>query len=508
MKRLIRFVFIFFAITVAISCQEKDEQEIEIRTNVIEYEIYGNPGVWLKHKDKYYCFFEVGFGNVLTRSTNHFYVLNQKGKIEHKVPVPNDLNGFYMDLFIRNDSVFVIEYMDKNTYYLDLNKNQWTETQKADDLIYEDEDFYVTALNFGEWGSTTWFKDKKTNIYYELASSTPVVNKLNGKYYLTENQSVLEVKNPRELLESKLGYNYETATTKLHIQDGNYSLKGADFIVQDTSFYLVSIFDIATSFVANNNLYHIYKDSIGTRIGKAINNELVSIDDRLKGIHPFRNYFNYRNRISESGYQTLQFRTEDKDVYGIIEIENNRLTINYLKNTYTTSKMKGEEDLKWFTKTFKTYFSDFDKLTVNQIQKIEQKVKAIDYTSIDRAGKLFDEKNDLEIPQTYVKFIQPNQELLTRYYYTTENENFKVISFVWYKSKKNDNKLAFPLKKENDRTFDEKADYIRNFLIQELGEPFLEEISDSSTDLFWRKSGKRVWFDNRGYELIVQIIEE
>jgi|SRR5690554_823783 len=165
MKRLIRFVFIFFAITVAISCQKKDEQEIEIVTNVIEYEIYGNPGVWLKHKDKYYCFFEVGFGNVLTRSTNHFYVLNEKGKIEYKVPVPNDLHYFYMDLFVRNDSVFAIEHMYKNTFYLDLNKNQWTETQKADDFIYEDEDFYVTALNFGEWDSTTWFREKKTNIY-------------------------------------------------------------------------------------------------------------------------------------------------------------------------------------------------------------------------------------------------------------------------------------------------------------------------------------------------------
>jgi len=348
------------------------------------------------------------------------------------------------------------------------------------------------------------------NIYYELASTTPVINKLNGNYYLTESQNVLEIKNPRELLESKLPYNYQTATTKLHVQEGSYSLKGADFIVQDTSFYLVSIFDIATSFVTNKDIYHTYKDSMGTRIGKVINKELISIDDRLKEIHPFRNYFNYRNRISESGYQTLQFRTEDKDICGIIEIENNRLTINYFKNTYMVSKMKGEEDLKWFTKTFKTYFSDFDKLTVNQIQNIEQKEKAIDYTSTGRAGKLFDEKNDLEIPQTYVKFIEPNQELLTRYYYTTENEreNFKVISFVWYKSKNNEDKSAFPLKKENDRTFDEKADYIRNFLTQELGKPFSEEISDGSTDLFWIKSGKRVWFDNRGYELIVQIIEE
>lgn len=510
MRRIAIFVLIFFAITMIISCQKKENYEIEVITNVIEYEIYGEPSVWLKHKNKYYCFFEVGFGNVLTSNTNHFYVLNENGKIEHKVPVPNDLNKYYIDLFVRNDSVFAIEHMYKNTFYLDLSKNQWTEAPKTDDFIYEDEDFYVEALSFGEWGSTTWFKDKKTNIYYELSSTTPIINKLNGKYYLTENQNILEVKDPRELLEVKKGYNYETANIKLHIEEGSYSLKGSEFIVQDTSFYLVSKFDIATSFVANNNLYHIYEDSIGTRIGKVINKQLVPIDDRLKDLKPYRNHFNYRNRISKSGYQTVQFLTDDKNICGIIEIENNKLTINYFKNTFRISKMKDEEDLAWFTKIFKSYFTEFHTLTVNQIQDIEEKVNAIDYTPNVRVGKLFGEKNDLEIPQTYVKFIETNQELLTRYYYTRKNEkeSFKVISFVWYTSKNNEDKLSFTLKKENDRTFDEKADYIKSFLTQELGQPYSEEISSRSTDLVWRKSGKRVWFDNRGSKLIVQIIEE
>src|SRR5690606_40909496 len=95
----------------------------------------------------------------------------------------------------------------------------------------------------------------------------------------------------------------------------------------------------------------------------------------------------------------------------------------------------------------KSYFTEFHTLTVNQIQDIEEKVNAIDYTPNVRVGKLLGEKNDLEIPQTYVKFIETNQELLTRYYYTRENEkeSFKVISFVWYTSKNNEDKLSFTL---------------------------------------------------------------
>lgn len=508
MKKVAMFISLFFISSIIFSCKEK--QEIEIITNTIEYEIFGRPLTWLKHKDKYYCFFERGFGNFLTPSTNHFYVLNEKGKVETKVPVPEGLDYLYIDLFVRNDSIFTIEYMYKNTFYLDLDKNQWVETKKADDLIYEDDDFYVTALNFGEWGATTWFRDKKINIQYELASTTPIINKLDGIYYLTESQNIIEVKNPKELLESKLSYNYKNATTELHIQEGSHSLKGSEFIFQDSTFSWFSKFDIATSFVANNNLYHIYRDSIGTKIGKLINKQLVSVNNDLSEIRPYRNYFNYRNRISKNDYQTVQFLTEDENICGIIEIENGRLKVNYFKNVLTAHKMKKNKDEKWFTKVFSLYFSKFDNLTLNQIQSIEQKENAIDYTSTRRAGNLFDETNDLEIPETYVKLIEPDKELLTRYYYTKENEkeSFKVISFVWYKSKKGKGKPIIPNKTEKDIGFVKKADYVRNFLTKELGEPFSEEVSEYSANLFWRKNGKKVWFSDRGDEVIVQIIQE
>ena len=76
-------------------------------------------------------------------------------------------------MYIKNDTIFTTEYYNHNTFYLDKNNN-WIETKKGIDLYYDDKDYSVYSLDFGEWGGVTWFKDKQTGTQFEIGATTPV----------------------------------------------------------------------------------------------------------------------------------------------------------------------------------------------------------------------------------------------------------------------------------------------------------------------------------------------
>src|SRR5690606_35791541 len=92
--------------------------------------------------------------------------------------------------------------------YLDLKKDKWIKTKKGIDLHYEDFDYSVYSLDFGEWGGITWFEDKQTLQQYEIGVTTPIINKLNDVYYLTDEKSILIIEDPKKLDISKVPYDY------------------------------------------------------------------------------------------------------------------------------------------------------------------------------------------------------------------------------------------------------------------------------------------------------------
>lgn len=119
----------------------------------------------VKYKDEFYCFFEEVKRDDSRRDIKFCFVFSGTGKDLKKIEVPDDIqNTIYYDLFVKNNNVFVKTYMDSKTFYFDTQKLKWVKTKNADDLIFEDEKFYVYSLDFGEWGGKTWFKDKKTGL--------------------------------------------------------------------------------------------------------------------------------------------------------------------------------------------------------------------------------------------------------------------------------------------------------------------------------------------------------
>jgi len=169
MKILLQISILLFFLQ---SCQS---QNFKTEYKNFEINIAGEPGPWLKHNNKFYCYFLTDNDKYSSGSTHHFYILDEKGNTESKISVPQKLQTFYYDLYVKNDTIFTKEYNNKNTFYLE--KNEWIETKKGVDLFYEDNNYNVYSLDFGEWGGVTWFEDKKTNKQYEFSASSPIIDK-------------------------------------------------------------------------------------------------------------------------------------------------------------------------------------------------------------------------------------------------------------------------------------------------------------------------------------------
>ncbi len=233
-----------------VSCSaEKDE--LSFKYENFEVHLPGIPGKWLKHKDKYYCFFtrELAYSTV-----NDFYILNKKGEVEFEIPAPGELSTFHYEFYRRGDSLFVTEQLNGASFYLDESAMRWKKIGRDVDLHYEDENYRVYAQDWGEWGGITWFEDKKDAQQYELEGNWPIVHKLSGKYFITYEKELLEIKDPRALEKTKQPYTYLSGEfSPLSSSARTGSIRRFAF-PEGHSFFL-------TSFVQKNKLYSVFYEA-------------------------------------------------------------------------------------------------------------------------------------------------------------------------------------------------------------------------------------------------------
>ncbi len=285
----------------------------------------------VKYKDYFYCFFNEVKKDHSRRDIKFFFIFSEKGDNLIKIEVPNEIqNTVYYDLFLRNDTIFAKTYMDSKTFYFDRDKQKWRKTSEVDDMIYEDNRFYFTFLDFGEWGSTTWVIDKKTGKQYEIASSGKIINKVDSTYYITSPLRILKIDNLTDLKLTDKDYQYGTIRKKDHAE-GTNSLQGAEIIFKDTSFTEWDWIDkepklrIVTSFVRENRLYHLCVDSTKTFIAELENGQIKPIQNIESKLSFFDWYYSHRSKIQKDGSQLLKFKTNNK--LGLIEINGQKVNI-------------------------------------------------------------------------------------------------------------------------------------------------------------------------------------
>lgn len=285
------------------------------------------------YRNEFYCFFKEVLKNNDRREINFCFAFSNDGKNLRKIEIPKDfVSSIYHDFFVKNDTLYLKSYMEGESYFFNIEKYKWVKTKTIDDLIFEDEMYSVFALDFGEWGGKTWFKDKKTSVEYEIELSSPIINKIDSTYYISGRNFVYKIDKPKLLNECD-----EEVTYKNIEKNGKYTTWygksiGYERIYKDTTEQ--NIFDnqfiphIVSSFVWQNELLHIYVTKTETFVARIDKNAIIPIQT-IGTKQRFFNWVNsYRCKIQKDGSQLLKFRSQNK--FGLITLNGENIDTYYL----------------------------------------------------------------------------------------------------------------------------------------------------------------------------------
>jgi hypothetical protein len=227
-------------------------------------------------------------------------------------------NCFGQDKFIIKDSVGQYEF----------NKS---DIKVDSDNIFEDSLYIVSKTCSGEWGGTIKFKNKKTGIEYSASSTCAVVvNKLKGKYYITNTlahlggfSEILEISNPEvmNVFELPKPKRKKGKTIIRYVgDDESKSTRGTKQLVDS-----IGVLTLA-SFTYNEQLYHIVTDYKKTFLTKIENNKFITLDTITD-----TSIWTYDPEVfvKSDGHLIVLFKNQE--VEGALDIYENQITVKRKK---------------------------------------------------------------------------------------------------------------------------------------------------------------------------------
>lgn len=504
-KPILLLVLFFFAIQ---GFAQEDKINISIDTTYIKLKQITKPAVNIslenavKFNNKYYCIINETPLTETSWDANKFIIISDKGDSVKEVELPNEfISSFYTDLFIYKDRVTIKDYYDLKTYYLDTIQNKWIETEEADDLIYVDEEFYITYMYFGEWGSTTWFRDKKTNKEYDIIGYKDVF-RLNGDFYLIGYGGVNILKDVSKLKLSKEDYYYKKIKEEKALKNQLFGSTNEPELIsyfQETPYDIYSrenYSSIITSFISDNKLYHICSDSTKKYIGYISNKNMVIIDTLPDDIQMFNMYNSYRCRIQKDNSQIIKFDQKgDKNQFGFIEIKDNKIKIRYFIHDIDSVDYIGKERFEMAFDSIFNYLISNKDITISQIDSLENIYGGIDTKLVFTKENTRDSKHKLVGGKRYYKIQDSIISNRIDYFYTENDSLVKQINFEWDKTpiykKINEGYMQSynsfdesPYEKDFDIQFNE----LLNKITKQLGKPKIKK-EKNYKDYKWKRKG-------------------
>jgi hypothetical protein len=197
--------------------------------------------------------------------------------------------------------------------------------------IFEDSLYVVSKTCSGEWGGTIKFTNKKTGTEYSASSTCPVVvNKLNGKYYITNTlahmsgfSEVLEISNPdlMTVFELPKPRSKKGKTIVRYVGDDEAkSTNGTKQLVDS-----IGVLTLAT-FPYKGQLYHIVTDFEKTFLTKIENNRFVTIDT-VSEISIWT--YNPEVFLKQDRHMIVFFKNQEAE--GVLDIFENQITVRRKK---------------------------------------------------------------------------------------------------------------------------------------------------------------------------------
>jgi len=330
-----RYIISIILITTIWSCRQNEKPYISEKFVVKKYSIPGLNKIRtvIFFKDHYYCL----------ASNKRFICLNNKFDLDSTIT--NSINNIDFDYaFLLGDSLIAVTYNNgefSQDYYLNKEvKWQLSKSKHSPQLFYEDDKYLAYECCVGEYGGALFFTNKQTKRVYSCpATCARNINKFDGSYYVTislthleGSTKILKIDDPSKLYEltvdsMKTYCNWWTQLTseKGHNNGGKYSkFEIGTKKILDTIGVLTM-----TSFVYNNNLYHINTDRRNrTFISKIQGDSLLLIDSifnqSLWSYNPENRKFGSMQLHSFNNHETSGFLTIKNDTISIIIFENTK----------------------------------------------------------------------------------------------------------------------------------------------------------------------------------------
>lgn len=434
----------------------------------------------IKSKGRYYCFFDESYHYTYGKvDKKHLFVMSDTGEDINYIDFPEDIdNTTYFDFFVMNDSIFAKIYQDRKCYYLDTTLLKWKEVPEVDDIVHEDDEFKVTYLDFGEWGQGTWFINKETGIQYKLDINSNYIIKNDGRYFITNVNSVIEIANPELLQLCKEPNYYENLKGKYPKEEITSTIQVINYIYYDS----LLRHPLITSFIMNNEFYQVYLDDSVSYIGRIISDSLVPVQ-KLGSSSFFNWYYSYRGQSGEN--KLLKF-IESFNTYSLADIDNQRINITYLIHNHDSLNYLGTDSFN----DFLTILSGSKGgINFKQAANFEMSSRSVDL----KADNLFlDFDSDVRFPKDdfqskrFVKVINRYVAQTSEYIYNRHNDSVKFIRIDWcstepwdYINENEDNKAA--------KIFSQKQEEIIGIITSLTGnKPFKKKTDKYGTDLYWK----------------------
>jgi hypothetical protein len=471
------------------------ESGFSLIQDTISISVNGRMTHALEYNDKYYVLFEQRLMKYGGYGKRWLYIFSNN-ELEKVIDCPEEMKTVYLDFYVQNDSIILKPYMDEQSYLFDNKTLKWNKIDKTDDLIFEDSDFYVYSLDFGEWGGKTWFKDKKTNSQYVLESTTPLINKIDNTYYLTNSFQVLKINNPRELTKCDSDVIYEN----IQKTGKNYSWysqsKGYELIYEDED---VDYFDfsyhprIVNSFVFNNELLHIYETDTASYLSRIVNNKIQPFEKILDDVKFFNWYYSYRCKNLNGSNELLKFNTTNDQIYGLTTIKDNKIYATFLVNDVELKpKTIGKErSNEIFENRLKAILADFSKLTLTEIESKEKEWKTFDITPNHKIGigESWNPNNyDIDINQSYLVVEDSIISNSIMYYATKKTHLVRAVTINWEKTQ--NSRIEFGNEKSASEVFLTRFNDLVLIITNELGTPNLINEEKKNQSFVWTIQNK------------------
>lgn len=496
MPRTLAIIIISFLLISTCTAESKQKEysasasKFTLQKDTIAINLKGEITHALMFRDKYYVLFEQSLLKYGGYGKRWLYIISN-GKVEKIIDCPKEMKTIYLDFYVRNDSILLKPYMDEKSYTLNLTNFTWQEILQTDDLIYEDSDFNVFSLDFGEWGGETWFVDKKTGSEYVLECTTPLINKLDKTYYLTSSYQVHKIENPLNLTkcDSEVTYQNIQKTGKYHSW---YSKEmGYETIYTNDKkdhFGFSYSPNIVSSFVFNNELLHVYETDTATYLARIINGNIEPFEQILEGVTFFNWSYSYRCRNLNGNNELLKFKTNNEHVFGLVMVDENKIFVTILVNN---AEMKppiigAENSNTLLKKRLNTILVNPKNLTLTQIESEENKWKSFDITPNHKMGIGASWNLNNYVIDTNKAYLVVEDTIISNsvmYFATKETDLVRATIFNWEKTESS--RFELQNEKLESQVFTKKYNDILALLTQELGQYSKSNKSKNSKTLIW-----------------------